>query len=119
MTELYGASALKRKRRTRADLRIVDDAIVAAVDEDKPVTLRGVFYRVVSAGAVPKTEAAYRCVTRELLKLRRDGTVSYEDIVDGTRNTTEWYGFDGTEDALQQTARVYGGRSGASRTPRS
>ena len=36
------------------DLAIVDRAIIEAVEADSPVTLRGVFYRVVSAGAVEK-----------------------------------------------------------------
>jgi hypothetical protein len=63
----------------------VDAAIIAAVEQDKPVTLRGVYYRVVSAGVVDKTEAAYALVGRQLLKLRRSGAVSYADITDGTR----------------------------------
>jgi hypothetical protein len=82
---LYGASPVKRRRRTTAQLDEVDDAIVAAVEEDSPVTLRGVYYRTVSAGAVEKTEAGYRLVGRQLLKLRRDGVVPYSDITDGTR----------------------------------
>jgi hypothetical protein len=93
----YGASPVKRQRRTRAELGAVDDAIIAAVAADKPVTLRGVYYRVVSAGAVDKTEDGYRLVGRELLKLRRAGLVSYADITDGTRwitRPTTWTNVD-------------------------
>ena len=43
------------------------------------------YYRVVSASAVEKTEDGYRLVGRELLKLRKAGRVSYADITDGTR----------------------------------
>ena len=81
--EVYGASPVKR--RTNAELAIIDDAIVAAVAADAPVTLRGVYYRVVSAGAVDKTEKGYDLIGRQLLKLRRSGRVSYSDITDGTR----------------------------------
>lgn len=45
----YGSSTVNRQRRTRAELDAVDDAIVQAVAADSPVTLRGVFYRAVSA----------------------------------------------------------------------
>ena len=38
-----------RRRRTKAQLADLDDAIVQAVEDDAPVSLRGVFYRVVSA----------------------------------------------------------------------
>jgi len=87
---VYGARPQQRRpRRTRADLQLVDDAIVTAVATEHPVTLRGVYYRVVSAGAVDKTEAGYRLVGRELLKLRRSGTVPYSWITDGTRWITK------------------------------
>jgi hypothetical protein len=84
VSAVYGASTVKQ-RRTNAELAAVDDAIVSAVSFEAPITLRGVYYRVVSAGAVEKTEDGYRLVGRELLKLRRTGRVSYGDITDGTR----------------------------------
>ena len=61
----YGPSTVNRRRRSRAELAEVDDAIAKAVAEEHPVTLRGVYYRVVSAGAVDKTENDYRLVGRQ------------------------------------------------------
>jgi hypothetical protein len=81
----YGPSTVKRARRTKAQLADLDDAIVAAVADEHPVTLRGVFYRASSAGAVDKTERGYRAVGRRLLALRRTGRVPYGWITDGTR----------------------------------
>jgi hypothetical protein len=52
MTAVYGASPVSWLRRTRAELAAVDDAIIQAVETEHPVTLRGVFYRVVSAGDI-------------------------------------------------------------------
>lgn len=66
-------------------LDAIDAAILTAVAADKPVTLRGVYYRVVSAGAVDKTEKAYSLVGRQVLKLRRAGALPYSSITDGTR----------------------------------
>src|SRR5205823_5362212 len=85
MTAVYGARPVKRRRSTREEIGALAGAIISAVEADKPVTLRGVFYRVVSAGAVEKTELGYRQVGRVLLKLRRAGAVDYGDITDGTR----------------------------------
>lgn len=92
-----GGRPVKRCRRTDLQLAEVDEAIVAAVEQDHPVTLRGVYYRVVSAGAVDKTENGYRLVGRELIKLRRCGAIPYTRITDGTRwisKPTTWSSID-------------------------
>jgi hypothetical protein len=73
MTGVYGTSALKRNRRTQVELHELDMAICTVCAEDHPLTVRGVFYRVMSAGAVEKSEKAYAAVQREVLKLRRSG----------------------------------------------
>jgi hypothetical protein len=88
----------KRQRRTKAELDNIDAAIIEAIEADRPVTLRGVFYRVVSMGVVPKTDLAYRTVGKQLLKLRRQGRVSYAHITDGTR----WTDKPGTWASLNQ-----------------
>jgi hypothetical protein len=82
---VYGASTVKRARRTNLELDALDDAIYNACAVEHPVTLRGVFYRVVSAGAVEKSEAGYRVVGRQLLKLRRAHVIPYSWITDGNR----------------------------------
>lgn len=84
-TGVYGPSTVKRQRRTNGELETLDAAIITAVQTESPVTLRGVFYRVVSAGAVEKSEAGYRVIGRQLIKLRRAGLVPYSAITDGTR----------------------------------
>jgi hypothetical protein len=103
----YGSSPVKRQRRTRAELDLVDDAIVTAVEADYPVTLRGVYYRVVSMGAVEKTEDGYRLIGRELLKLRREGCVPYHWITDGTRWITKPTTWSGVDEMLEDAASSY------------
>lgn len=85
----YEASPVKRVRWTDAQLAELDAAIIDAVEQDYPCTLRGVYYRVVSAGAVDKTDGDYDRVGRQLLKLRRAGDVDYRKITDGTRWVTK------------------------------
>lgn len=60
-----------------------------------------------SAGVVPKTEAAYKTVGRRLLMLRRTGMIPYDRITDGTRWVIRPHSYDDTEDALRSTAALY------------
>jgi hypothetical protein len=105
--QVYGASTVKRYRSTTAELGALAIDIIDAIEADKPVTLRGVFYRVVSAGGIEKTELGYRKVGRALLKMRRAGIVDYGDITDGTRELLGWRTWDSLEEALEDTARTY------------
>lgn len=107
MTGVYGASTVGRRRRTGEELATLDEAIIEAVEVEAPVTLRGVFYRCVSAGAIEKTELGYRAVGRQLIALRRAGRVSYRDITDGTRWIVKPDSYDSVEAALTETARLY------------
>ena len=107
MRRVYEASPVKRRRSTNAQLAELDDAIVAAVAADRPVSLRGVYYRVVSAGATEKTESAYDRVGRRLQKLRRSGRVDYADITDGTRWTLKPRSYTGVDEALEDAAASY------------
>jgi hypothetical protein len=66
-----------------------------------------VFYRVVSAGAIEKTERAYAAIQREVLKLRRSGRLRYDWIADGTRWNIKQRSWDSVEDALHDAASSY------------
>jgi len=103
----YQSRSTKFSRRTNDQLAVLDAAIVRAVEQDKPVSLRGVFYRVMSAGAVDKSEKGYFAVGRRLVKLRRDGLVSYADITDGTRWVHKPRTYAGWEEAIRDSADHY------------
>jgi hypothetical protein len=107
VTAVYGTSALKRSRRTNAELHELDLAICHVCAEDHPLSVRGVFYRVMSAGAVEKTEKAYAAVQREVLKLRRSGVLPYEWIADGTRWQVKQPSWDTAQDALDDAVSSY------------
>ena len=76
MTALYAASRTHH-RRSNTELQRIYDAMLRIVSADHPMTLRGLFYRLVSEGLIPKTENEYEKVGRYLLKLRRDGVIPY------------------------------------------
>lgn len=94
-------------RYTKDEMTDLDDAIYEAAASEHPISLRGVFYRVVSAGKCAKSEKEYDRIGRELLKLRRSGRLPYGWIVDGTRSTRLVRAYSGLEDALSDTRKFY------------
>jgi hypothetical protein len=85
----------------------LDAAIITAVSTETPVTVRGVYYRVVSAGAVEKTEKGYGAVQRRLLHLRRVGRVPYAAVTDGSRLRLKPTSWDGVEQMLSDVTSSY------------
>lgn len=106
-TKVYGPSPVKRVRRTQAALAVIDEAIYDAVIVEKPVSLRGVFYRVVSAGVVDKTELGYKLVSRRLKELRAADVIPYAWITDGTRLMRKPRSFQNLDQMLDDAAASY------------
>jgi hypothetical protein len=78
------------------------------VSTDAPMTVRQVFYRLVSAGLVNKTEGEYnQVVVRLLTKLRLDGSMPWSWITDGTRWMRKSTRYGSVEEALEETSRLY------------
>lgn len=104
----YKSSPIKRCRRTKADLEAVKEAIYNVVDEDKPMTVRQVFYRLVSNGIIPKTEISYKNVVVRLLGLmRREDELPFSWIADNTRWMRKPRTYSSLEGALHHTAQTY------------
>lgn len=103
----YGTRTTKRTRRTRAEIAELEEAIYEVAEAERPVTVRGVFYRVMSRGLVPKTEAGYRVVQNRTLLMRRAGALPYGWIADGTRVQMKPSTWSGVEEVLEHTARTY------------
>lgn len=106
-TGSYGTSPLRRNRRTAAQYDELDLTIVSVCELDHPLSVRGVFYRVMSAGAVAKTEQEYGVVQRRVLKLRRSGELPYEWIADGTRWQVKAPSWSNVDQALEDAAISY------------
>lgn len=104
---IYGTSALKRQRRTNAELATIDAAIYEIAEQERPVSIRGLFYRVMSRGVVPKSEKGYKVVQRQALKMRRAGTLPYNWITDGSRLRLQPDTWDSASQALEVTAHMY------------
>ncbi len=103
----YGARPTKY-RRTKAEINIIKAAIIEALEADAPMTVRQVFYRLVSVGAIAKTEAEYKQTAGRLLtEMRRDGTIPYGAIADATRWMRKPTTYDSAEEAVRAVARHY------------
>ncbi len=108
-TTIYRTSALngRRYRRTNAELAEIYAAIYRIAEAEEPVTVRGLFYRVMSRGLVPQTEQGYGVVQRRALQMRRDETLPYGWITDGSRLRLKPRTFSNAQAAPENTARMY------------
>jgi hypothetical protein len=104
---VYGARPIKRRRRTRLEIGQLKEVIFQAVSEDRPMTVRQVFYRLVTLGAINKTEREYKSVCRLLGDMRRADQLPYRWITDSTRVMRKERSFSSLEMALEHTAMAY------------
>jgi len=82
--------------------------LAQVVEELGPITVRGAFYRAVSAGIFPGTDDHhYGAAQRIILKLRRSKCVSYNKIVDSTRRRFRPSCWNGVSDFMETVASAY------------
>jgi hypothetical protein len=87
---------------------IIRHAILRIVNGGTGMTVRHLFYRLVSENIVEKTEAEYDgTVARLAVELRRSGDILYGKIVDGSRLYSMPATYACIEDALDDTASIY------------
>jgi hypothetical protein len=106
--QVYPAILTKRSRRTKAQIETLQELIHDILAADHPMTVRQVFYRVVSRGAIAKTENEFNnTVCRLLVKMRRSGQIPFHWISDNTRWMRKPRTFSCLEDALRLTQETY------------
>jgi hypothetical protein len=104
---LYQARPVKRHRATKAQVEQRRESLLDIIAEMQPMTVRQVFYQATVRGVVEKTEAGYTKVQTDLVRLRRDGELSYHWLADNTRWQRRPRTFNGVKEALEETARFY------------
>jgi hypothetical protein len=104
----YRSRPTKRPRRTHGDINRIRGAIRSTLYRDHPMTVRQLFYRLVSNGTIAKTEAEYKStVVRLTAEMRLAGLIPFGWIADNTRWMRKPRTHSSLEDALEQTARTY------------
>jgi len=82
---IYGASPIKRKRATKTEMVARFDELLDIIAEQRPMTVRQVFYQATVRGPIEKTEAGYTKVGNALTAMRRSGRLPHAWITDSTR----------------------------------
>jgi hypothetical protein len=95
-----------------AGFRVDSNALAAILCQEAatlhPITLRGLFYRVVSTGFLPSTDKEYYDrVGRMVTRLRRKGLIPYDWIVDSVRSTDKPSSWSGLGDFAETVRRAY------------
>ena len=104
---VYETSHIKRHRSTKAEVEARREALLAIIDDGRPMTVRQVFYQATVRGLLEKVESSYGRVQVDLVKMRRDGSLPYDWLADNTRWQRKPRTFDSVEDALRATAAFY------------
>ena len=92
-----GYAPWRPQRKTKIVLGHVDE-VLAEYRAYLPLTVRQIFYRLVGAHGFPKTEKAYDRLGEYLVRARRAGLVSFEDIRDDSASVMAHLHFNGEED---------------------
>ena len=83
------------------------------------MTVRQVFYQATVRGIVDKDEKSYNKVQQELAKMRRDGTLPFDWIVDNTRGRNHPLPLTAWRMRWSMPPMSTGSRSGTTPTPTS
>src|SRR5205807_3466448 len=107
MSLAYQASLIRRQRATKAEVEGRREQLLEIVRAMKPMTVRQVFYQATVRNIVEKSEAGYTKVQTDLVQMRRAGTLPYDWLADNTRWQRKPRTFNGVQEALEDTARLY------------
>lgn len=98
----------RRRRRTLAEIDTIRGAIYTTLMEDHPMTVRQVYYQLVSRGVIGKTEAEYKqTVCRLLTQMRKHHQVPFDWIADNTRWMRKPHTYDSLGEMLRITRDTY------------
>jgi hypothetical protein len=78
------------------------DAARAVLEDDNPMTLRQVYYRLVATHVVENSKNSYQAVGRAIVQARKSGEIAWEWIEDRLRRPRNNRGFDDAEQYLRQ-----------------
>jgi hypothetical protein len=105
---MAAVATTRRARRSKSEMQDIRAGLYEILEDGHPMTVRQVFYQATTAGLVEKTELAYRGVVGRLLVLmRRDGTLPYHWLADGTRWQRKPSTYTGLEAFIDRHARAY------------
>lgn len=84
---------------------ITEEAAVIVNSYSTSVTLRQLFYRLVSRGIIPNNQNAYKGLSKHTAEARREGW--FPDLIDRTRRIERYQTFGSPESAMDWLANIY------------
>jgi hypothetical protein len=107
-TKSSKATTSVSKRRGKSEITAIKNALREALADYNPMTVRQVFYQMVSRGVIQKNENEYKnTVCRLLAEMRRSGEIPYGWIADNTRWMRKPTTYSSMENMLSITAQTY------------
>lgn len=98
----------KRFRRTKSTMENLETTIYETVAKSYPVTIRQLFYRLVAAGVIPKTEQQYKgTVCRLLTMMRKNNKLPFDWVVDDSRYARKPQSYNCLEHMLEDVQEDY------------
>ena len=96
-----------KARKPQARTQPLRDAITQVAADYNQMTIRQLYYQLVSRGVIEKTEQAYKRVCDISGQMRLSGDLPYRKIADGSRARLKPYSFGGLSEALEVTSSAY------------
>jgi hypothetical protein len=107
-TATYRTRPIKRSRRTKSEIGSLKTAIYNICWKHKPLTVRQLFYRMVVALLIAKTQLEYKNVTVRLAgEMREAGDLPWDWLVDETRWMRKPKSYDSLPEALREMQEHY------------
>jgi hypothetical protein len=105
----YGTSVVKRLSKAQADE--LDSALFSIAEQEKPTSVRGMYYMAMGADLIDKDAQTkrnnYMRIQRRLLQMRRDGRMPYSWITDGSRTIYSYDRFADEDHFSAYAANIY------------
>ena len=98
---------MRKQRRTQEEMETLRSAIYAVAEADRPVSIRHIFYRMVTQNLVEKTNKGYQQLQKATVDMRDDGALPYAWIEDSSRRAYWNTGYAGVDDYAEAAASLY------------
>ena len=99
--------SMGKQRRTQEQMDTLRSAIYAVAQTDRPVSIRHVFYRMVTQGLVEKSDKGYQQLQKATVDMRDGGMLPYAWIEDSSRQAHWNTGYAGVGSFAEVAASIY------------
>ena len=106
-----------KQRRTQEQMETLRSAIYAVAQADRPVSIRHIFYRMVTQNLVEKSNKGYQQLQKATVDMRDTKALPYSWIEDSSRHAYWNTGYAGLDDYAEAAAQLYRVTIGPIQTP--